>query len=99
MTTITRDDLRKQYQATLSEIPESVIQDYVTNIQERVLLVNHQGHTNYILHFYKGCGLENRPDVVREIARRVQAIFVDSDVVFHKNAPSHCSIEVIWGTD
>jgi hypothetical protein len=100
MTTLSRAELRSQYLATLTDIPESVIQDYVTNIQERVLLLNKQGQTNYQHYFHKGCGLENRLDAVREIARRVQAIFMDSDVVFHKNAaPSHCSIEVIWGTD
>jgi hypothetical protein len=99
MTTLSRAELRSQYLAILTDIPESVIQDYVTNIQERVLLLNKQGQTNYQLYFHKGCGLENRLDVMREIARRVQAIFMDSDVVFHKNTPSHCSIEVIWGTD
>jgi hypothetical protein len=99
MTTLSRAELRSQFLDSLPKIPESVIQHYVTNIQERVVLMNKDGYTNYQHHFYKGCGLDNRFDVVREIARRLQDIFLDSEVVCHKNSPSHCTIEVIWGAD
>jgi hypothetical protein len=99
-TIITRDDLHKLYTKNRKVFTEQNIQAYVQCIVRRVLLFNEKGHTTYSHFFNKGSGLEDRPEVVQEIARKIQEIFVDSDVIFYAKGSTDngtgCQIVINW---
>lgn len=99
MTTIfTRDDLRKMYTKNVVKIHENKIQAYVTFIQERILNSNDHGDKMYSYYFHKSCNSNHEPpEIGEEIARRLQNIFVDSEINYHKeNAYNESYISIHW---
>ena len=74
MTTYTRDKLERLYQLRQKQRREETIQKYVDSIKNTVFSYNAEGKTTYT-HVHYG-----QPDVVKEVARRLQEIFIDSEV-------------------
>jgi ribosomal protein S17E len=82
MVTFTRDELYKKYTENQRKIMEKKIQTYVTKIQDKILLMNNKGHTTLSYPFYK-YGSENiEPEMIKEIGRRLQEVFIDSCIEF-----------------
>jgi hypothetical protein len=95
MTTITRDELQKRYTENLKKTNENKIQACVAFIQEKVLTINDKGDKSYCYIFHKG--YDEKPEIVKEVARRLQEIFIDSKVIFHeKNAYTDNQIIISW---
>lgn len=97
MTTITRDELHTKYTEYIQKINEKTVQSYVTSIQEKIFIMNEKGHKSYCYIFHKSCGNDENPEIIKEIVRRLQEIFVDSKVVFHeRNAYIENQIVINW---
>jgi len=95
MSTFTRDDLQKKYTENQKEIHEKNMQTYVANIQERVLRLNIQGHKSLRYPFYKYCSIGANPDTIKEIVRRLQEIFIDSDITFEENSQGYSDSQIM----
>lgn len=95
--TITRDKLHQLYTENLAITNEKNIQLYVINIHNKILEMNNKGDKSYCHIFHKTTGNGEEPAVIREIARRLQEIFADSDVIFHeKNGYTESQIIINW---
>lgn len=84
--TFTRDQLEDIYLHNLEEVKEKNTQRYVESIKENVFRLNLQGIKQCIYNYHSQL---REPVVVDEIARRLQEIFVDSEIVVHRADPNH----------
>ena len=95
MNTITRDELQKRYTENLKKTNENKIQSYVAFIQEKVLSMYDKGDKSYCYIFHRG--YDEKSEIVKEVARRLQEIFIDSKVIFHeKKAYTNNQIVISW---
>ena len=78
---ITRDKLQKMYEQNLKKIKEEILKNYVTYIKEAVIRLNNNGDTKYTYVFYK----EKRA-IIQEVARRLQEIFIDCEILVDKES-------------
>jgi len=83
--TFTCDQLQDMYLHNLEEVKEKNTQRYVEGVKDTIFRLNQQGVKQYIYNYYS---LLREPVVVDEIARRLQEIFVDSEIVVHKADPN-----------
>jgi hypothetical protein len=83
--TFTRDQLQDMYLQNLEEIKEKNTQRYVEGVKETIFRLNQQGVKQYTYNYHSQL---REPVVVDEIARRLQEIFVDSEIVVHKADPN-----------
>jgi hypothetical protein len=83
MTTITRDKLQRLYSETIIEANDKKIQGYVDTIKEKILISNCNGNKTHTYHFYKNFKKENS-ETINEIKRRLQEIFIDSEIIYYK---------------
>lgn len=65
------------------ESNEKKIEAYVDTIKNKILITNCNGNTKYTYFFYKNFNKE-KDETINEIARRLQEIFIDSEVIYHK---------------
>jgi len=95
MATFTCEDLHKKYTENQKEIHEKNMQTYIANIQEKVLLMNIQGLKSLRYPFYKYCSIGKNPDTIKEIVRRLQEIFIDSDIMFKETNEGYSDSQIM----
>jgi hypothetical protein len=96
MTTITRDKLQRLYTETIIEANKKKIDCYVDTIKGKILASNCNGNKNYIYTFYKNLNKENE-ETIKEVMRRLQEIFIDSEIIFNKaDAYGDDRISIDW---
>ena len=86
MSVFTRDKMEKMYLHNLEEVKEKNTQRYVESIKEIIFRLNLQGIKQCIYNYHSQL---REPVVVDEIARRLQEIFIDSEIVVHRADPNH----------
>jgi hypothetical protein len=74
------------YLHNLEEVKEKNTQRYVEGVKETIFRLNQRGIKQYIYNYYSRL---REPVFVDEIARRLQEIFVDSEIVVHKADPNN----------
>lgn len=89
--TLTRNDLHQLYTEHVMLMKEKKIREYVMFIRERILLYNHNGDKQYCYTFIK----KEEPEMVDEIVKRLQDMFIDSEIIVNNN-DRHDSFVVRW---
>ena len=96
MSTITREDLRKMNIESIVRKNEEQIIYYVDYIKKKIITNNENGETKYYCNFNDKIKNEN-DDLIKEIIVRLQNIFVDMEIKFHKaNGVSDTHIYFDW---
>ena len=85
--TITRNNLQYLYTEHVMLMKGRKIKEYVTYIRERILHFNNNGDKQYCYAFMK----KEEPEMVQEIIKRLQEMFIDSEIVNKQH-----SITIRW---
>lgn len=84
MTTITREDLRKMNIESVVRKNEEQIIYYVDYIKKKIITNNENGDIYYCFNINVSSNNKVCEELIKEIIARLQNIFVDMEIKFHK---------------
>ena len=97
MTTITREDLRKMKIESVVRKNEEQIIYYVDYIKKKIITNNENGDIYYCFNINVSSNNKVCEELIEEIIARLQNIFVDMEIKFHKaNGVSDTHVSFDW---